>query len=82
MAADTQVLPDYLFSADRAPRPEPRKLRGLRFPVIPTGSWLAQVGGGIAALTGTWMQFGTATALMAGGLAAVVLGSLREAGRV
>lgn len=63
-------------------KPEPRKLRGLRFPVIPTGSWLAQVGGGVAALSGVFMQFGGAAALMVGGIAAVVLGALREAGKV
>jgi hypothetical protein len=60
----------------------PRRLRGLRMPVIPTGSWLAQVGGGVAALVGTYLQFGLAVTLIAGGLAAVVLGTLREAGKI
>ena len=64
-------------------RPQPRrKVRGLRFPVLPSGSWLAQVGGGIAALAGVYLQFGLAIALIAGGLAAVTLGALREAGKV
>jgi hypothetical protein len=61
---------------------EPRKLRGLRFPVIPTGGWLAQIGGGIAALVGSFMQFGTPITLIAAGLAAVVLGTLREAEKI
>jgi hypothetical protein len=71
---------EYLFgSPDRS---APRRLRGLRMPVIPTGSWLAQVGGGVAALVGTYLQFGLAVTLIAGGLAAVVLGTLREAGKI
>ena len=60
----------------------PRRLRGLRFPVLPTGSWLAQVGGAAAALTGVYLQWGVATALIVGGVASVVVGSLREAGKV
>lgn len=63
-------------------RPQPRKLRGLRFPVIPTGGWLAQVGGGIAALVGSFMQFGAPITLIAAGLASVVLGTLREAEKI
>lgn len=59
-----------------------RKVHGLRFPVLPTGSWLAQVGGGVATLTGVFMQFGGAAALMVGGVAAVVLGMLREGDKV
>lgn len=62
-----------------APR---RKVRGLRFPVLPSGAWLAQVGGGIAALVGVYLQWGTAVALIAGGLSMVTLGALREAGKV
>lgn len=58
----------------------PRRLRGLRFPVIPTGSWLAQVGGGIAALSGVFMQWGTPAALMVGGASAVLVSALKEAG--
>jgi len=61
---------------------ERRKLRGLRFPVVPTGGWLAQVGGGVAALVGSFMQFGAPITLIAAGLAAVVLGSLREAEKI
>jgi hypothetical protein len=63
-------------------QPPRRKLRGLRFPVIPTGAWLAQVGGGLAALTGSFLQFGAPVTLIAGGLVMVVLGALREAGKV
>jgi len=57
-----------------------RPLRGLRFPVLPKASWLVQVSGGIAALTGVWMQWGTATALIAGGVSAVVVSMLDESG--
>ena len=73
------VVPDDLRGLERRP---PRKLRGLRFPVIPTGAWLAQVGGGISALSGTYLAFGIAATLITGGVAAVVLGALREAGKV
>jgi hypothetical protein len=51
-------------------------------PALPSGQWLAQVGGGAAALVGVLMQFGGPVALMVGGAAAVVLGMLREAGKV
>lgn len=77
---ETHVFATSTFERNDAP--DPRRLRGLRFPVIPTGSWLAQVGGGVAALTGTYLQFGVAVTLMVGGLASVVLGALREAGKV
>jgi hypothetical protein len=73
------VVPDDLRELERKP---PRKLRGLRMPVLPTGSWLAQVGGGIATLGGTYLQFGFAVTLITGGVAALVLGALREAGKV
>lgn len=63
-------------------RPSRRRLRGLRMPALPTGAWLAQVGGGMSALLGVHLQFGAAVALMVGGVAALVLGALREAGKV
>lgn len=73
------VVPDDLRELERKP---PRRLRGLRFPVLPTGAWLAQVGGGLATLGGTYLQFGFAATLITGGVAALVLGALREAGKV
>jgi hypothetical protein len=60
----------------------PRRVRGLRFPVLPSGSWLAQVGGAAATLTGVTMLAGVAVALIVGGVASVVVGALREAGKV
>jgi hypothetical protein len=66
----------------RLPRVAPRRLRGLRMPVLPTGAWLSQVGGGITALVGSYLQFGVAVTLIIGGVAAVVVGALREAGKV
>jgi hypothetical protein len=62
--------------------PPRRRLRGLRMPVLPTGAWLAQVGGGIGSLLGVYLQFGVAVTLITGGVAALVLGALREAGKV
>jgi hypothetical protein len=51
-------------------------------PVLPSWPLVAQVGGGIAALVGVYQEWGSPAALMAGGVAAVVVGMLREAGRV
>jgi hypothetical protein len=59
-----------------------RRVRGLRMPVLPSWPLVAQVGGGIAALVGVYQEWGSPAALMAGGAAAVVVGMLREAGRV
>lgn len=56
-------------------------LRAFRFPAV-SATLLAQLGGGGAALTGVYMQWGTAVLLMVGGVAATVLGALREAGKI
>lgn len=66
----------------RPPQPPRRQLYGLRFPVIPTWPLLAQVGGSAATLTGVYLAAGIAVTLIIGGVAAVVLGALREAGKV
>ena len=79
--ADTQVFPVW-EQAQQNGRPQPRRVQGLRMPVLPAGSWLAQVGGACAELTGTYMQFGAAVSLMVGGVASVIVGALREAGKV
>lgn len=62
--------------------PAPRRVRGLRFPVLPSGAWLAQVGGGASTLLGAYMWRGLAATLIIGGIAAVVLGMLREAKKI
>lgn len=68
--------------ADAPTAVQPRvKLRALRFPAV-SATLLAQLGGGGAALTGVWMQWGTPVLLMVGGVAATVLGALREAGKI
>lgn len=59
-----------------------RKLRGARIPVLPSWTLLAQVGGTAAALWGTWAQFGAPVAGIVGGIAAVVVGALSEAGKI
>jgi hypothetical protein len=69
----TQVLPKV------QPR---RRVRGLAFPAIPSWPLLAQVGGSSAALAGVWMQWGTPIALVVGGVGAVLVGMLRESGRI
>lgn len=75
------AAPDDVTWLQGPPLPR-RRVRGLRFPVLPSGAWLAQVGGGLAALVGSYLQFGLAITLIVGGLAAVVLGSLREAEKI
>jgi hypothetical protein len=66
----------------RRPRRPRRRVRGLRFPVLPTGALMAQVSGAVAALSGVYLLLGIAATLIAGGVAAVVLGALKEAGKV
>lgn len=81
MVDQTVTMP--VWPADSVPaRPPARRVRGLRMPVLPTGSWLAQVGGGFAALAGTYIVAGLGITLIVGGVAAAVLGALREAGKV
>jgi len=83
MSTDTQelapVLPENTEALTVAP---PRVARGLRFPVLPSGALLAQLVGGAAALVGTFLVFGAGVSLMVGGVAAAVLGGLREAGKI
>jgi hypothetical protein len=68
------------WNAPTAVHPRVR-LRAFRFPAV-SATLLAQLGGGGAALTGVWMQWGTPVLLMVGGVAATVLGALREAGKI
>lgn len=76
MAVDTGTMPNgYLTTAPRV------RIRPLRFPTLPA-TLLVQLGGGASALTGVYLAWGLAAVLIAGGVAAVVLGALREAGRV
>lgn len=59
-----------------------RRVRGLRFPALPSGALLAQLGGAAGALVGVYLEWGTGLALVVGGVAAAALGALREAGKV
>jgi hypothetical protein len=61
---------------------EGRVARGLRFPVVPSGALVAQVLGAAAAVVGAYLTFGLGVTLLASGVAAVVLGALREAKRI
>ena len=63
----------------RVPRP---RVRGLRMPAIPSWPLLTQLAGGVSALAGMYVQFGSGITLITGGVAAVVLGALRESGRI
>lgn len=64
------------------PRAARRRIPGLRMPALPSGPLLAQVCGGVGALGGVYLQWGGAITMIVGGVAAVVLGALREAGKV
>lgn len=60
----------------------PRRVRGLRIPVLPTGSLLAQIVGGAAVLAGCFLAFGGAITLIVGGAAVALLGALKESGKI
>jgi hypothetical protein len=65
-----------------APPVRRRRVRGLRLTAVPSTALTAQVLGGGAALAGVWLTWGASIALIAGGIAAAVLGALREAGKL
>lgn len=71
--------PEVIEGEVLASRP---RLRGLRFPALPSGPLLAQLAGAGGLLTGVYLQWGMAIALVVGGVGAAVLGALREAGKV
>jgi hypothetical protein len=84
----TQSLTDELFNLGgdtqrlRAVKPAKPRIRGLSMPAIPSWPLVAQVTGGIATLSGVYLEWGSAITLITGGVAAVVLGALRESGRI
>lgn len=82
MAMSASVLEDMLTAEHPVVRPPRRRVRGLRMPVLPSGPLAAQVGGAAATLGGVYLAWGVAVTLIVGGVAAVVLGALREAGKV
>jgi hypothetical protein len=59
-----------------------RRVRGLRLTAVPSGPLTAQVAGAVAAMVGVCLLWGLAVTLLAGGVACVALGALKEAGRV
>lgn len=63
-------------------RAQRRRRPGLRMPALASGPLAAQFGGAAAALGGTYLAWGSAVTLIIGGVAAMVLGALREAGKV
>jgi hypothetical protein len=79
VAVDTEAWPSLRVAAP--PRQPRARVEPLRFPALPA-TLLVQLAGGAATLAGVWLAFGLAAVLIVGGLAATVLGALREAGRV
>lgn len=78
----TELPSDGWRIAGRASTMPRRRLRGLRMPVVPSGTLLTQFGGGLATLTGVYLAAGLAITLIAGGIAAALLGALKEAGKI
>jgi len=76
MVADTA----YLTTQNGAARPRTR-IAPLRFPTLPA-TLLVQLGGGVSALAGVYVTFGAGVTMIVGGIAATVLGALREAGKI
>ena len=74
MTTQTQELPTVPLQT--------RTVRGLRFPVLPSGSLLAQVAGGVGLLGGLYLQFGIAVTLIVAGAGTAVLGALKESGKI
>lgn len=77
-------FPSYIKRTDEVRQPvrTKRRLRGLSLPVLPSWPLVAQVAGGGAALAGVWLRFGVPVALIVGGAALVLVGMLREAGKI
>jgi hypothetical protein len=84
----TQTLTDELFSgalvADepRRVRVAKPRVRGLSVPALPSWPRVAQVIGGVATLSGVYLEWGSAVTLITGGISAVIIGALREAGKI
>lgn len=78
---DPELLGDEFRPARVRPAPRPR-VRGLRLPVLPSWPLTVQVAGAVAAVAGVWQEWGSPVALMVGGVAAVLVGALREAGKI
>ena len=75
--------PTELLERAAAPAKAKRtRVRGLRITALPSWPLLAQAGGGISTLSGVYLQFGLAVTLIVGGISAVVLGTLREGGKI
>ena len=77
MAMDVGTIPTTYNGVAR-PR---ARIQPLRFPSLPA-TLLVQLGGGAAALGGIYLAWGVAALLIVGGVAGVVLGALREAGKI
>lgn len=67
--------------AEVASAPLPR-VRGLRIRALPSVPLVGQLAGGTAALVGVYLEWGSAIALIVGGVAALALGMLREGGKI
>lgn len=59
-----------------------RRVRGLRISALPSWPLVAQVGGAGTTLAGTYLAWGLAATLILAGVSAVVLGALREGGKI
>lgn len=78
MSVQTEQI-ETPWAVRRVPKP---RIRGLALPALPSGALLAQLCGAVATEAGIYLAWGLAATLIAGGIAAAVLGALREAGKV
>lgn len=76
-----QAQERWTHPAEVAAVPRPR-VRGLRLPALPSWPLTAQVVGAISALWGVDHEWGAGVAAIVGGVAAVLVGALREAGKI
>jgi hypothetical protein len=59
-----------------------RRVPGLRLPALPSWPLAAQVLGSAGALAGAWHEWGWGITAIVGGVAAVLVGALREGGKI
>lgn len=59
-----------------------RRVRGLRITALPGWPLMAQVGGAGTTVVGFYMALGLAATLILVGVSAMVLGALREGGKI
>jgi hypothetical protein len=76
------TLDQMMDSTTELPKVSRRRIPGLRMPALPSWPLLAQAGGGAGVLVAVHGWWGWTATIMVASVAAIVLGTLREAGKV